>query len=282
MDGEETGQRRRARQSGVAGRAGATGRWAFPAGVTAPAAALLTLAAVGMALAVDTPENQTRDMIDQWVQTKSLVSKERQDWRVGRQVMQERVALLQREIDGLREKTSQATNDVGDVDRQLAALGLEKEAMKGAVEELQRGVVTLETSVGRLVRLAPDPVRERVKPLTQRLPLDSANTKTPLAERVQVAIGILNELTKANGEVVQAVEIRALSGGSSAEVRTLYVGLAQGYFVSAKGEAGIGVPGENGWTWGPANDLAPAIEEVLAIMQNKGSPRFIPLPVKIK
>ena len=256
-------------------------------------AVLLALAAAGVALASEAgkaaavpsdmaPESQARDMIDQWVQTKSLIGREMQDWRVGKEVMQERIALLQREIDGLREKTSQATNDVAEADKALAALGLERETMKGAVEELQRGIVTLEASAGRLAGLAPDPARERLKPLTQRLPLDSANTKMPLPERVQVVIGILNELTKANGEVMQAVEIRALPDGRSAEVRTLYVGLAQGYFVSAKGDAGIGVPGEKGWEWSPANDLAPAIEEALSIMQNKGSPRFISLPVKIK
>ena len=39
-------------------------------------------------------------------------------------------------------------------------------------------------------------------------------------------------------------EVRTLSDGKPAEVRTVYVGLAQAYFVSPKGDAGIGRPGD--------------------------------------
>ena len=66
------------------------------------------------------------------------------------------------------------------------------------------------------------------------------------------------------------------------EVKVLYVGLAQAYYVSARGEAGVGRPSEDGWKWEP---LKKGSREVLAaqeIFQGKQTPAFVPLPVKIQ
>ena len=62
----------------------------------------------------------------------------------------------------------------------------------------------------------------------------------------------------------------------------MYVGLGQAYFVSARGEAGVGKPSADGWTWQPANALAEDINHVLEILQNKSGPKFVPLPVDIR
>ena len=223
-----------------------------------------------------------REGIEQWVQTRSLIGKEKQDWRVGREVMNERIELLRREIDGLREKTAQATNELTDVESKIADLRSERDRLGEASVELKRAATDLEANLRGLLAKVPDPVRERVKPLSVRLPADSANTKISLPERLQVIVGILNELAKANGEILQAVEIRSMPDGKSAEVRAVYVGLAQGYYISARGDAGVGTAGTNGWQWTAQNDLAEPVRAVLEILQNKGSPRFVPLPAEVK
>ena len=223
-----------------------------------------------------------REAIEQWVQTRSLIGKEKQDWRVGREVMNERIELMRREIDGLREKTGQATNELTDVDSKLTQQRAENERLREVGTELRSAAGDLEARLRALLEKVPDPVRERVKPLAVRLPADSNNTKIPMPERLQAIVGILNELTKANGEIMQAVEIRSMPDGKSAEVRAVYVGLAQGYYVSARGDAGVGTVGTNGWRWTAASDLAEPIRAVLDILQNKGSPRFVPVPAEVK
>jgi septal ring factor EnvC (AmiA/AmiB activator) len=228
------------------------------------------------------PAETGRETIEQWVQTRSLIGKEKQDWRVGREIMKERIELLRREIDSLREKTAQATNALTNVDAKLADLRDEKTRLKEASAELLGSVGGMEARLRVLLAETPDPVRDRVKPLAVRMPADSANTKIALSERLQVIVGVLNELTKANGEIVQAVEIRPMPDGKSAEVRSAYVGLAQGYYVSARGDAGIGRAGTNGWQWTAADELAEPIRQVLDILQNKGSPRFVPLPGEVR
>jgi hypothetical protein len=58
--------------------------------------------------------------------------------------------------------------------------------------------------------------------------------------------------------------------------------LAQAYYLSAGGEAGVGHPGAGGWAWEIDPGLAPRIAEVVEILQNKRSPKFVPLPVRIQ
>jgi hypothetical protein len=63
----------------------------------------------------------------------------------------------------------------------------------------------------------------------------------------------------------------------------MYVGLAQAYYVSAAGEAGIGRPSPTGWQWESSsssvgNDVLMAMD----IIQGKHTPAFVPLPMKLQ
>ena len=193
-----------------------------------------------------------------------------------------RAALLQREIDSVLEKTAQVRKDVAGLEKTLAETRVESEKARTTGAMLRDTATQLEGQLRPLVKRMPDPVRERTKPLTQRLPENSSDTKIGTTERLQAVLGLLNELSKANGEIVLSTEIHTLPDGQRVEVKAVYVGLAQAYFVSAKGDAGIGSPGNEGWDWKPDGSLAVGITDAIQIMQNKGKPRFIPLPVNIQ
>lgn len=228
------------------------------------------------------PDETRRVAFEKWIETKRMVSEEKSDWRTGKQVLEERIQLVRREVDALRDKTAQATNDMATAAKDLAELQRQDEELKTNATALAETVGVMEGRVQTLLALMPDPVREKVKPLSSRIPKSSAETKVNLAERVQGLLGIVNECAKANGELTVVTEIRRLPDGRSAEVKTVYLGLAQAFFVSAKGEAGIGRPAGGGWQWEAANDLAPTITDMIQIMQNKASARFVSLPVRIR
>jgi hypothetical protein len=122
-----------------------------------------------------------------------------------------------------------------------------------------------------------------VKPLSQRLPDDANETKLSLAERFQNVVGILNEVDKFNREISVTSEVRTLADGSSVEVTSLYIGIGEAYYVSANGAiAGVGVASEQGWIWKPANEAAPQIADVIAVLKNEKVASFIQLPVEVK
>ena len=101
-------------------------------------------------------------------------------------------------------------------------------------------------------------------------------------KNVQNVIGILNEVNKANNEILVNFEVHTLADGKPSEVKAIYVGLAQAYYVSAKGDAGIGRPSADGWKWEPSKSVAGDVLMALDILQGKHTPAFVPLPIKIQ
>jgi hypothetical protein len=238
----------------------------------------------GFAQSADgTGEPDLRDTLSKWVETKRLISQEQQEWRVGRELLTERQVLIQREIDSLRERTAQARNDSTEADKKAAELKAQNTELQAATAGMGVTITELESSVKALLARSPAPIVERVKPLSQRIPANPANTKLALSERFQNIIGILNEMNKFSREITVVSEVRELPDRSSAEVSVMYMGLAQAYYCNVKsGLAGIGRPAADGWKWEVRNDCAQAIADALAVYRNERPADYIPLPLDVE
>lgn len=227
--------------------------------------------------------DNVRTTLEKWIETRRLISKEKQDWALGREMLNEQIGLVQREITSLGEKITQAKESITDADTKRAELEAENNKFKNASNTLKIIVDELEARTIALNKRLPDPIQERIKPLSQRLPQDPNETKLSLAQRFQNLIGILNEVNKFNREIIVTSEVRTLTDGNVAEVTAIYIGLGQAYYIGAKGTvAGIGRPSEDGWNWEPANEAAAKIADTVAILKNEKVAGFIPLPVKVQ
>lgn len=225
----------------------------------------------------------TKTTIEKWVETRRIISKEQRDWQLGRELLQQRIAVVTREIEELRGRIADAKATASATAEKEATARAERDRLQEATAGLAAVVEGLEQRTRDLLARVPDPVRERVAALSQRLPAAGTVTKASLGDRFQNVIVILNEVNKMAGELSVVTEVRTLPGGTSTEVTTLYVGLGQGYYVNAKGDAaGIGVAGPDGWVWTAANDAAPAIRDVIAIYRGEQVARFVRLPVRIQ
>ena len=108
-------------------------------------------------------------------------------------------------------------------------------------------------------------------------------TGRPALERVQILVGVLNELDKFNNAVNVFSEKRKNPKGEEAAVETVYVGLGAAYFVNEAGDfAGVGAPGASGWEWTTQNEIASAVREVIRIYRNESTARFVKLPATIR
>jgi hypothetical protein len=116
-----------------------------------------------------------------------------------------------------------------------------------------------------------------------RLPADPSDTKMLAAERVQVCVGILNELDKFNNGVNLFSEKRKNGAGEEVAVETVYVGLGAAYFVNDAGDlAGVGAPGANGWEWTLKPEIAPEVQQAIRIYRSEHAPAFVKLPVTLR
>jgi Protein of unknown function (DUF3450) len=254
--------------AGFAARAGAGNAPAAPAAATTTAAPAAT-------------PDTARATMARWVETQQVIAKETRDWQQSKEMLQSRIALLKSEIAALEGKLKELQATGADADHKRSALVAEDQSLVSAATSLAAWAGELEGQLQDLGKRLPDPLREKVGPLYARMPADPKNTKVSLAERYQNVVGILNEVAKFNNEISMASEVRPL-GGRPSEVKTVYVGLAQAYYLSAGGEAGIGRPDASGWQWEPVAGLAPKVQEVVEVLQSKASPKYVPLPVTVQ
>lgn len=225
----------------------------------------------------------TRNALEKWVKTKDLISKEKRDFELKKEILNQRIELVRHEIDSLHSKIDDAENSIAEADKKRQDMLEENTKLKDASTSLQDTLITIEQRTRQLLKRLPDPIRNRVKPLSQRLPENPNETKLSVSERFQNVVGILNEVDKFNREITVTSEVRNLPDGSSVEVATVYVGIGQAYFASANGAvAGIGTATDAGWVWKQNNQAAPQIADAIAILKNEKVASFVLVPVEIQ
>lgn len=226
---------------------------------------------------------ETRLTMDKWIETQQIISKERKDWQQGKEILQGRLEMVKKEVETLKEKVKQAGSSVAETEKKRKEFLAEDNLLKEAGKQLTDAITVMEGDIRNVYKQLPDPVQTKLQPLYQRVPEEPSKTRVSAAERFQNVLGILNELNKANNELAVSYEVHKLADGKPSEVRAVYIGLAQAYYISARGEGGIGRPTADGWKW-EASDTAVArdILGALEIIQGKQTPAFVPLPVKIQ
>lgn len=259
----------------------------------APAAAIVLASAVLLlpvgdgraAQDADGGVDGARAAIERMVETRRIISRERADWALGRELLEDRVAVVREEIATIRERIDRTRESITEADRTRDELAGQADRLRASSEGLAAMVAGLEARTLSLLERLPDPVRDRVRPLSQRFPGDPAASDLSLSARFQNVIGVLNELNKFHREVSVTSEVRQIVLGTTTqpiEVAAVYVGLSLGFYASSDGRyAGTGTATDGVWTWTERNDAAAEIQRAIAILQGEAVAEFLPLPVSI-
>ena len=234
-------------------------------------------------LAAQDSVEETRRVLDQWVETRQIISEEKSDWKIEQSILSDTVKLLSSEITRLDEALTDLESSATAADEERTTLADEKEKLTAASTVVEGSIGELETQMKRVVKSLPQPLIEKIKPLIRRLPKDPAKTDLSLGERVQNIVGILSQADKFNTTITQTSESREIDGGKTVEVRTLYWGLAMAYYVDASGQyAGIGVPGADGWEWPRVDSAGAEIKRLIDVYEGSEDISFVNVPARIK
>ncbi|MBI1335802.1 MAG: DUF3450 family protein [Phycisphaera sp.] len=224
----------------------------------------------------------TRTMLQKWVENSQLITKEKEQWESSRELLDQQIGLVKRDIEGLCEKIKETQSNITEADTQRQKLIDENEKLKAAADSLTGTIATLEKRTLKMLTRLPDAVREKVRVLSQSIPTNPDETTLSLSLRFQNVVGVLNALNKLDREITVTSEVRTLADGSVVEVTALYVGLGQGYYVSGNNQhAGVGTATDEGWKWTPADDAADRIAKAIAIFKNEQVATYVNLPVEL-
>lgn len=226
---------------------------------------------------------EARSTLEKWVETRQLISRTRADWQADEATLRSTVELFERELQSVESQLAGLSTNTIQVARERAEAETSLGASHLSLERARQLAAEFEGRVRSLVPRLPQPLQEVLRPLLARLPADPTATKMAQTERVQVLVGVLNELDKFNNAVSIFSESRRNEKGEEVAVETVYVGLGAAYFVNEANDfAGMGAPGDHGWEWTVKSELAPAVREVIRIYRNERTARFVGLPAVIR
>jgi regulator of replication initiation timing len=224
----------------------------------------------------------TRTALSEWVENQRLMAKKRRKWAMQKELLTDRIRLLETEIKSLRGQIEAKKEQIAKNQKEQEILQKQDQRLKDTIAALTETVSELEKRTRRLLGRMPETVRGEVAMLSDRLPDDPQKTELSLVKRVMTIIAILNKLNEFNMDVTLTREVRDLSSGKRVEVRVVYVGLGQAYYVSENAQfAGIGRPGPDGWGWKAVNGAAPQIAKAIRILEKKTTAAYVQLPIDI-
>lgn len=224
-----------------------------------------------------------RESVAQWVRTRQLISETRAAWESDKETLGQTKALFERELATVRGRLAGVSTNstVANGERREAEAALKEHTE--ALEAARVLAAELEVQARQVLPLLPPPLLATVKPLTDRLPADSADTKAGAGERLQTVVALLNEIDKFNNAVTVAPEKQPNAKGEMVAVDTLYLGLSGAWFVDAAGEvAGTGRPSPQGWQWTPRPEIAAQVRDAVAVYRSQKPAAFVALPASVQ
>ncbi len=222
-------------------------------------------------------------MIEKWVNASQLISQESSAWREQKVIMTFKINLLLKEIKALEEQIEESRKDVELADAKRIEMEAEENILRSASEVVEVAIPRYEEALRQLAKSFPGPLLEKTSNLLAQIPVDPENTSLKDSKRVNIILGILHEVDKFNGAVTVASELREIETDKTVEVKTLYLGLAQAFFVDSHQKVAKAGRLEDGqWVWREQNEYAHDIWTAIAMYENVVKPAlFMELPITI-
>lgn len=247
--------------------------------------------ALGAAAAATAQPSRAQSAVDdfrvkteKWVETRQILSEEKSSWEAERETLRATRDLLKQQREILQEEVEKLEASNTEADEERNELLLERGEYQRANRALEERIRALEQQVLALAPRLPAPLQHKLEPLLVQVPEDPEAANLQLGQRLVNVLGVLAQTERFNGTTSFVGETRAVQGGQKVQVRTLYWGLGQAFYVDARGEiAGVGRPGVRGWEFSDRPELREEAKLLLDIYEgNVDVIQFVRLPVEIR
>ncbi len=229
---------------------------------------------------------KARSTLEKWVEARRILAEERTQWLAEEKTLNEDIAFLKSEIEDIRKDIADSEQDVTTADSEQNEMSQSIEIQEQALEEIRRAVPEFEKRILDLSTIFPSVFREKVSTQLRRIPDPNSNRQldVSLEDRVQNIISILQNIEYFNKVVTPSSELREKENGEILEVKTLYLGFGQAYFVDENQiNAGFGYPViGRGWVWQDRPEIAEAVGTAVLAADNRHPAEFVEVPVEIK
>lgn len=227
---------------------------------------------------------ETRTAIEQWVETRRIISEEQADWRAEKESLEATRQLLQSELETLQERTSELESTNTEADQEKYKLNLQRTEYRRVETLINERLSAMEQRLLSLANRFPEPLMAKIEPLLTRIPTNPEEAEgANLGARLGNVVGILSLAEKFNRTITFQPETREVGSGKKEQVDVIYWGLAGAYYVDNDREfAGFGKPGPEGWIWTERNEAAANIGQLADVYEGTADAEFVIAPIELQ
>lgn len=232
----------------------------------------------------DNPVAQAKTKLDKWVETQQLISEEKNEWAVEKEILEDTRQLLEDELETLEAKIDELKADSTEADKQRDGLLMQRVDYIRAQKAMEDKIRELELKMLDQIKRFPKPLQETLEAFIVRIPEDPEKAKVSLSDRTLNIVAILSQTERFNRDVHLHGETEKLAGDEAIQVWRIYWGLAGAYYVDDKGtRAGVGLYGDEGWDFQENNSLAGDLDLLRNIKEGtEDEISFIQLPATVR
>ena len=228
-----------------------------------------------------------RATIEEYVETRKLISSERRDWAVERELLEARIALLQEEIEAFEERIAVANESIEGTDQDRLEQAATQERLQATITGVNEAIVEIEAGVRGLLPRLPEPAREQVQLAAGQIPDEGEETDLSIGIRIQNSIGVLDQLNKFDRAIHVGSALVTASSGEQISAQTIHVGLGRAYYANSETAerlfAGSGPAPFEGddprWEWEARDEAHAKIIELIKVHESELPPAFVRVPI---
>jgi|688.fasta_scaffold20999_8 hypothetical protein len=240
---------------------------------------LLTISVLSLSLihaeSEDAAVVELRETISKVVDIQTTESEERLNWKARKDEFAALLDLQTRELKLLDEELNKAGQSAPSHAEATEGIKTEIVALKQARSLATEAVSRNLPRVASLAKRFPQPLLKEAE-----IEIATLAAWKPTDEPRDALRSILALLAKAeqfNRRFTRTTEIR-----DGLEVKVLYLGLAQAYYMDLKDQAGIGQPGASGWEWKSKPEIRAELNAAFETLDKKRPPNMVTLPLEIR
>ena len=186
-------------------------------------------------------------LVRQWTALEQQRSRLQSDWLMRRQSLQQRFELLALEQQALREFLAAHRGSTDEVEARRFELLEQQTAHEARQEALAAWLDGVAIVLERLQPRLPPPLAAEWQASLQ---VADAGGNASSSERLNHVLSMLRAVDDFQRVIPLHTTTMTLADGTAMRVDHAFLGLSQGWYVSADGlHAGYGRPGPDGWLW---------------------------------
>lgn len=223
---------------------------------------------------------ELKTMISERIKTQRQIAQSKSQWRSEKAILEFDLSRMKDELKFFRDSIQSIQSSESATLDERDQLLKQKSALEEIEQAWRERLPVLEQRVAQLAERFPDPLKQKISPALKRIQ-SSAPSTTGINSSLQALVAIIGEADQFHSSIQVHDQLIELNGNNEFQVKVIYIGLTQAFFVNDKGDlSGYGKPGSSGWTWEEQNKLGSRIQELIRIHKGELAPEWKSVPIE--